>query len=1159
VLAQVGQVTGWGYNFWGHAGWGESTSLLTYASIEAGYGVRSYAVRADGTVACLQSYGPCDVPLDLDSVKQVAGGVYHTVALLADGSLKAWGDNFEGQLNVPGDLGPVSMLDAGADHTIALRLDGQVRCWGKNDKGQCSPPPQAGTIVRVAAGYNHSLAINAAGAVIAWGDNQGGACSVPPLPAPAVEVTGGAYFSAARLADGSVVCWGGNSWGECTPPGGLGSVTSISAGWAHCAAVRPDGTVACWGRNSAQQCDVPPLASPAVSVNAGSDGCIALLQDGSVVTWGSVSPPPASLLSVSKVATSYDHSMALLEDGSVRCWGNPASGRTTVPAGLGGVVEIAAGSSHSVARTASGAVVCWGANWHGQTSVPFDLGNCIAIDAGENFTTAVRTNGSAACWGSNGYGQCNVPAALPPLVDVAAGQQHVVASSAGSVHGWGDSAFGQANPPSDLGSIVDLDAGAYHNIALRPNGSVRCWGLNGSGQTTVPAGLSSVIQVAAGAAHSVALRADGSVVCWGWNNEGQTTVPPGLGRANQIAAGGWTTLALLSPSASSCTNPGGGGTATLVTSGASWQNVGIWSWSNGGGPQVPGELTDVRLGAYGSVGSTCDARASTLVSSSGSTLLVPVDLSQPMSSQDHSIDVGGMATMAGRVWLLASGAGVLPADLDVGVLRSGSPVGTFDIVQTNVPPPAGKFLALVPVAGLVGTEYRLRLLDLPGGGTLSGASAGPFAGAAIAAETMDYDQDGFDDLAIAIDFGPSQPGKLQVLLNDGSGNLGLVSVQVDTLPQPTCLATGDVDCDGRDDAVVGTVSGSAARVFLNNSPGSPAFTLGAQILPGGLPSSVVVLKGCASALPVLTNVAVGTSAGGTGPSMVFAEGLTGTVVQSLPLSAQPVSTAPVAGGRRIATGGTSTSTFDGESLLSTEPGRVLVLAESSTGSWSVVQTIPVPGKPVSVDSSDIDGDGNPEIVTANADPVLQGTGSALPVLTLFRGSASAFGNAVPIAPSGASSGLDVSLVDIDGDGDRDLVSVQRMTGTVSKAVSIRIDTAGPGGALTLGTETDLGADNPILCDRGNLDGTGGEDLYLVDDSGTSLLGTTASARPYLGADTTPACPGDLTADGVVDGQDLGLLLSSWNGDGPADLNRDGTVDGQDLGLMLSAWGDCPAE
>jgi hypothetical protein len=370
-----------------------------------------------------------------------------------------------------------------------------------------------------------------------------------------------------------------------------------------------------------------------------------------------------------------------------------------------------------------------------------------------------------------------------------------------------------------------------------------------------------------------------------------------------------------------------------------------------------------------------------------------------------------------------------------------------------------------------------------------------------------------------------------------------------------------VDCDGRADAVVGTVSGSAARVFLNNAPGSPAFSPGAQILPGSTPRSVVVMEGCASLLPLATNVAVGTSTGTAGPAMSFANGTTGAVVQVVQLSAgaTTTTTVPSTGGRRIATGGTSTSTFEGESLVAVEPGKVLVLSESSTGSWGVVQSIPVPGKPVSVDAADMDGDGKPEIVTANAEPVLQGTGSALPVLTLFRGGTAGFGNAVPIAPTGASSGLDLSLVDIDGDGDRDLVSVQLGIGTDSKAVSIRIDTAGPGGALTLGTETDLGADTPILCDRGNLDGTGGEDLYLVDDSGTSLLGTTATARPYLGADTAPACPADLTGDGSVDGQDLGLLLSSWNGDGAADLNGDGSVDGVDLGLMLSAWGACAAD
>ena len=48
--------------------------------------------------------------------------------------------------------------------------------------------------------------------------------------------------------------------------------------------------------------------------------------------------------------------------------------------------------------------------------------------------------------------------------------------------------------------------------------------------------------------------------------------------------------------------------------------------------------------------------------------------------------------------------------------------------------------------------------------------------------------------------------------------------------------------------------------------------------------------------------------------------------------------------------------------------------------------------------------------------------------------------------------------------------------------------------------------------------------------------------------------GDLTGDGVVKGDDLGVLLGAWGpGTGPADLNLDGNVDGNDLGLLLGAW------
>ena len=62
---------------------------------------------------------------------------------------------------------------------------------------------------------------------------------------------------------------------------------------------------------------------------------------------------------------------------------------------------------------------------------------------------------------------------------------------------------------------------------------------------------------------------------------------------------------------------------------------------------------------------------------------------------------------------------------------------------------------------------------------------------------------------------------------------------------------------------------------------------------------------------------------------------------------------------------------------------------------------------------------------------------------------------------------------------------------------------------------------------------------------------------YGVASVKPACPADLNQDGVVDGADLGLLLSAWAGTGPADLDGSALVDGADLGLMLAAWGPCP--
>jgi hypothetical protein len=66
-----------------------------------------------------------------------------------------------------------------------------------------------------------------------------------------------------------------------------------------------------------------------------------------------------------------------------------------------------------------------------------------------------------------------------------------------------------------------------------------------------------------------------------------------------------------------------------------------------------------------------------------------------------------------------------------------------------------------------------------------------------------------------------------------------------------------------------------------------------------------------------------------------------------------------------------------------------------------------------------------------------------------------------------------------------------------------------------------------------------------------------SVTVTLSATIDPGAPGnpaDLNGDGVVDGVDLGVLLSGWAGGGTSDLNGDGTTDGVDLGILLANWG-----
>lgn len=250
------------------------------------------------------------------------------------------------------------------------------------------------------------------------------------------------------------------------------------------------------------------------------------------------------------------------------------------------------------------------------------------------------------------------------------------------------------------------------------------------------------------------------------------------------------------------------------------------------------------------------------------------------------------------------------------------------------------------------------------------------------------------------------------------------------------------------------------------------------------------------------------------------DGVPDTQMETVSVPTTPTTT--TTRGRRVATGGASSTTFGG----SDSAGRIVVLTRGgSQGGYQINQQIDVPGAPVSMLFRDINRDGAAELVSANAQPQQQGSGSALPVLTIFRGTdttpgdpgGEVYGDAIPVAPIGSSEGLDVDLVDADGDGDRDVVCVVGTSSIDSSASLIRIGTQPgvPGGPITIGDETVLTADDPVLCVRADLDG-----------------------------------------NGTVDGADLGIVLVRWGLAGQGDVNGDGVIDGADLGVLLVAWGPC---
>jgi alpha-tubulin suppressor-like RCC1 family protein len=353
AAAAAGAVS-WGDNSAGELGNGTLTGSDVPGRVSGLSGVRAVAaggrhelaVLSGGTVMAwgddtfgqlgngiASANGDTEVPAavpGLSGVTAVAAGEEHSLALLSDGTVMAWGENRYGQLgsgSTAGSAVPVPVkgltgvkaIAAGALFSLALLNNGTVMSWGRNDVGQLgngkqgdssAPVPVKGLtgVTAIAGGGQHALALLSDGTVMSWGDNSNDQLgdgrdvstqSLSTVPVPVVKITGvravaaGSEHSLALLSNGTVEAWGDNGFFELARPNGfpggiadsdvplkipgVAGATAIAAGGLFSLALIAGGTVKSWGDNALGQLgNAATVTGPSVATVTGLSGATAV-------------------------------------------------------------------------------------------------------------------------------------------------------------------------------------------------------------------------------------------------------------------------------------------------------------------------------------------------------------------------------------------------------------------------------------------------------------------------------------------------------------------------------------------------------------------------------------------------------------------------------------------------------------------------------------------------------------------------------------------------------------------------------------------------------------------------------------------------------------------------------------------------------------------
>ncbi|MCL2568443.1 MAG: S-layer homology domain-containing protein [Oscillospiraceae bacterium] len=345
---------------------GSHTLLIRNDGTLWSWGLGLYGRLGDGDTSNHSRATPFPIPTPAGATLPwvyVSAGGLHSAAIDSAGVLWTWGAAGQGQLGSgtttdsgtpaqvtdPNAANPWVSVSAGARHTVAIKADGTLWAWGENaqgaiGQGNVNSPGQYNTPQQIfvmpgipdtyiwldasAGGYydgglsygGHTLAIRADGTLWAWGWNQSGQVgngtitlgspygigtptNITPTGTTWSSVSAGCWSSFAIDSSGTLWGWGGNGQfqlglgvtGDQSTPQQISTATdwqSVSAGRYHTMGIR-SGTLWGWGQN-----DEGWLGNGTTATNQTP------LQIGTDTNW-------------IRVSAAWYHTMAVKNDGSL--------------------------------------------------------------------------------------------------------------------------------------------------------------------------------------------------------------------------------------------------------------------------------------------------------------------------------------------------------------------------------------------------------------------------------------------------------------------------------------------------------------------------------------------------------------------------------------------------------------------------------------------------------------------------------------------------------------------------------------------------------------------------------------------------------------------------------------------------------------------------